>query len=224
MPRKPTQSAGHAETEETRRAILRAAHQLFMEQGYRAVTTRMVAESSGIRQPAIYYHFADKETLYLEVLREQSATTRAALERIAARSDDSIPERLRAAAQYLRRIQQVNMGVFLHELQHDLSPAGRTVTQELFRNCIMAPLMSIFEEGIHSGFLRAPESGGIPPRVAAFLFLNIVSHLAGDSSAPQNHPRSDSLLSWGTDNDPVDALIHALIYGLVAEQPGQETP
>ena len=71
-----------ADTEETRRAILRAAHNLFMELGYRAVTTRMVADASGVKQPLLYYHFADKEALYLEVQREQSMAYKAALERI----------------------------------------------------------------------------------------------------------------------------------------------
>src|SRR5450631_1571478 len=91
-----------ADTEETRRAILRAAHTLFMERGYRGVTTRMVAEACGVKQPLLYYHFADKETLYLAVHQEQTASSRAALERIAARHHESIPERLCAVIRYLR--------------------------------------------------------------------------------------------------------------------------
>jgi AcrR family transcriptional regulator len=43
---------------ETRCLILQAAHRPFMEQGYRAVSTRQIAAACGITQPALYRHFA----------------------------------------------------------------------------------------------------------------------------------------------------------------------
>src|SRR5690349_3359337 len=56
-------AANEAEREETAKLILQAARQLFMAHGYRAVSTRQVAEAVGLTQPALYHHFATKEEL-----------------------------------------------------------------------------------------------------------------------------------------------------------------
>jgi AcrR family transcriptional regulator len=201
-------------TEETRRAILRAAHTLFMELGYRRVTTRMVAEACGVKQPLLYYHFADKETLYLAVHQEQIASSRAALERIAARHHESIPERLHAVVCYLRRSSPHNMGMFFHELKYEMSPSMRASLRELFTTGIVAPILSIFEEGIQSGFLRSPDVGGISPHFSTYLLLSAVSSLPGSSELEgiQNFNALER-----KEHDPVDEIVHALLYGMAAQ-------
>lgn len=64
--------------EETRRAILAAAGQLFAEQGYDAVTMREIAKAAGCSHTTIYIYFKDKEALLhhlsmgpLQALRER---------------------------------------------------------------------------------------------------------------------------------------------------------
>ena len=206
------------DTEETRRAILRAAHDLFMELGYRAVTTRMVADASGVKQPLLYYHFADKEALYLEVQREQSMTYKAALERIAARSNASVPERLQHVVLYLRRSRQQNMGMLMHELKYDLSPTARVTMRELFLTCIVAPIMSIFEDGLHTGFLRSPAAGGVPARVATYLLLSAVSGLSEKPDVPDEAGMGTPIFQK-EGSDPAQVLVHVLMYGMAAGQP-----
>jgi AcrR family transcriptional regulator len=202
MPRQP------ADAEETRRAILAAARQLFMEHGFRAVTTRMVAEASGVKQPLIYYHFADKEALYVEVQRDYAATCRAALERIAARHGEAVPERLRHVVSYLRQTRQMNFTLHIHEMQHDMQPATRAELSELFRSSILAPILSIFEDGVRSGFLAGPEVSGVSSRLATYLLLSAVTNFpASSDDAPS---RSDLAL------EAPEAVVNALIYGMVA--------
>jgi AcrR family transcriptional regulator len=58
--------AGHAET---RRQLLEAAGGVFAEAGFRDATVREICRRAGANVSAINYHFGDKETLYLEVLR-----------------------------------------------------------------------------------------------------------------------------------------------------------
>lgn len=213
MPREP--STPRTDTEETRRAILRAAERLFMEQGYRAVTTRQVAEASGVKQPALYYHFPDKETLFLEVLREHTLATRAAIERIAARHTESLPERLRQVIRYLRHSQQPNMAIYQQELRHEISPQGRVQASEMFRTCIVAPITAIFEEGVQSGVLRPPAASDWQPRMATFLLLSATANLAtqgGHSTEP----------IWTSDGDPAATIAQMLIYGLVARPSGSQ--
>lgn len=53
------------ERDDLRRAILDAARDLFVSQGYEAVTMRKIADAIDYTPTAIYYHFKDKE----EILR-----------------------------------------------------------------------------------------------------------------------------------------------------------
>jgi AcrR family transcriptional regulator len=213
MPKERAPGPPKAATEETRQSILRAAHSLFMELGYRAVTTRMVAEACGVKQPLLYYHFADKETLYLDVHREQMATSRAALERISARHHEPVPARLHAVICYLRRSSQQNMGVFFHELKHEMSPSMRSTLKDLFLVGIVTPIMSIFEDGVRSGFLRSSTDGGVSPRLATYLLLSAVSSFSGSSDLENDR---SNLSTKEAAYSSVDEVVQAIIYGMVA--------
>lgn len=53
---------------ETRERIIRAARQVFSELGYDAATFQAIAERADLTRPAINHYFANKRTLYQEVL------------------------------------------------------------------------------------------------------------------------------------------------------------
>jgi AcrR family transcriptional regulator len=55
---------------DTRGAIIRAAYDLFLKQGYHGTSMRAIASRAGFTVAAAYNHFANKERLYEEVLRE----------------------------------------------------------------------------------------------------------------------------------------------------------
>jgi AcrR family transcriptional regulator len=61
--RTPSSSTASARDE-----ILDAAAALFAEFGYAGTSTRSIAERVGIRQASLYYHFAGKDELLLELL------------------------------------------------------------------------------------------------------------------------------------------------------------
>jgi AcrR family transcriptional regulator len=221
MPNERPRPGPRADTEETRRAILRAAQSLFMKLGYRAVTTRMVAEACGVKQPLLYYHFSDKQTLYLEVHREQAAASRTALERIAARQGESVPVRLSHVVRYLRQSYQQNMSLFFHELRYEIHPSVREAMRDLFHLSIIAPIMSIFEDGIRTGFLRASGEGGVPPRLAAYLLLSTLSNLSMSAEAEGELGHDGALLAE-KEHDVAEFVVQSLIYGMVA-RPKDET-
>lgn len=54
--------------ERTHQAILDAAHQLFVEQGYAATSMRQIAEKAGLALGGIYNHFPTKESIFSEVI------------------------------------------------------------------------------------------------------------------------------------------------------------
>jgi len=64
----PTEFA-EASADETRHHLLDAAGAVFAEVGFRDATVREICRRAGANIAAINYHFGDKETLYLEVLR-----------------------------------------------------------------------------------------------------------------------------------------------------------
>lgn len=57
--------------EKTRQAILGAAYQLFVEQGYRATSMRQIAGRANISLSGIYNHFESKEQIFETVITER---------------------------------------------------------------------------------------------------------------------------------------------------------
>jgi AcrR family transcriptional regulator len=59
-----------ARSERSRRQILDAALKLFSTQGYRATSTRDIADAAGISTGALYHQFPDKELIFQSLLEE----------------------------------------------------------------------------------------------------------------------------------------------------------
>ena len=57
--------------ERTHQAILEAAYQLFLEQGYAATSMRQIAEKAHLALGGIYNHFAGKEAIFSELIFER---------------------------------------------------------------------------------------------------------------------------------------------------------
>jgi AcrR family transcriptional regulator len=55
---------------DVRGEILEAALRLFARQGYAATTVRQIADAIGVTSPALYAHFASKQEIYAELMRQ----------------------------------------------------------------------------------------------------------------------------------------------------------
>jgi AcrR family transcriptional regulator len=58
-----------AEDSETRAALLDAAQQLMLDEGYAAVTSRRVAAGAGLKPQLVHYYFRTMDDLFLALLR-----------------------------------------------------------------------------------------------------------------------------------------------------------
>jgi AcrR family transcriptional regulator len=67
------------ETPAVRERILEQAALLFVEHGYHGLSMREIAEAVGVSKAGLYYHFADKEQLFVAVLNRCMDTLEAAL-------------------------------------------------------------------------------------------------------------------------------------------------
>ncbi|WP_426571485.1 TetR/AcrR family transcriptional regulator [Aquihabitans sp. McL0605] len=61
-----------AESSLTRAALLDAAEQLMLEEGYAAVTSRRVASRAELKPQLVHYYFRTMDDLYLEVFRRRA--------------------------------------------------------------------------------------------------------------------------------------------------------
>lgn len=96
-----------AASSKTRSALLDAAQQLMLEEGYASVTTRRVAQVAGLKPQLVYYYFRSMDELFLSLFRRGAEHN---LQRL--RQTLSAPQPLRA----------------LWEFSTD--PAGATLTTE----------------------------------------------------------------------------------------------
>ncbi len=54
--------------ERTKKAVIEAAYELFLKQGYAATSMRQIAERAGIALGGIYNHFSGKEAIFSELI------------------------------------------------------------------------------------------------------------------------------------------------------------
>ena len=182
MPRSQGRPIMHED--ETRSTILRIAQQLFMEHGYRAVSTRQIADGCGLTQPALYHHFADKQDLYVAVMKESLSETQAALERILRRSE-SVQERMKRMERYLLSNTERDHTMMMHDIQQELSVTSRAVLNEAFQVGIITPIRSLIEEGIRQGILLDAQKSGVNATTATYLFISMLSQFLQHSGVIQ---------------------------------------
>jgi AcrR family transcriptional regulator len=72
MDRQRGTSGAASRSERKRQAIIQAATEVFLRHGYLGATTDEVAARASVSKQTLYKHFADKEHLYAEVIRDAS--------------------------------------------------------------------------------------------------------------------------------------------------------
>ena len=196
---------------ETRRTIIKTAHNLFMESGYRAVSTRQIADACGLTQPALYHHFKNKETLYIEVILNEIHKTKTGLERIIKRHKD-LKERLVEVAYFILINKPEDMSQMFRDIQQELSEDARKLISDSWFNGFIIPISEIFAKGLQAGELRSPGDFGTDPVNSAFLLLNLLSHspFEARNAAPQDQKK--------VYEKHVNMIVNVLLYGLSPNQ------
>lgn len=203
------QHATREEAEETKRTILRTAQQLFMEYGYRAVSTRQLADACGLTQPALYHYFSDKQDLYVAMVQEEVAKLKAALERIAGRGE-GVEERLRRIGHFLLSTTQHDLALMLHDIRHELTLERQAVLDEAFQAGVISPIAAVFREGLQQGLLRDVQHDGMDPYTATYMFMNMISRY---TRRPATSDRTQAVHS-ASDAERANAIVQVLLYGL----------
>jgi AcrR family transcriptional regulator len=189
--------------------ILRTAEGLFMEHGYAAVSMNQIVEeickTRKLSKPAIYYHFADKEALFIAVL-DHFIERRARAIAAAGAIDGDFASRVSALAAAMATGREYFMVV--RSAMGELGPEFRTRFRHAMHAELDEPVVRVFQYAADRGELRR----GITPAIAASTLIGIVAHLSF----------RESLDGAGRDIPALAADI--LLNGITAREPdGQET-
>jgi AcrR family transcriptional regulator len=164
------------EQSETRQVILRVAEELFMRHGYVGVSMRLLVEQIArqrrLTKPAIYYHFSDKEALYVAVLLDVAARNGHQL-RAAATAHGSLRSQLVALAEVLGRLEPESLTRMRLDIAEHVGAAARAELHQAFQRDISGPIYAVFEHTARAGELRP----GLSAALATAAFLGLVSSL-----------------------------------------------
>jgi AcrR family transcriptional regulator len=135
--------------------ILETANSLFIEKGYYGLSMREISDALGVSKAALYYHFKDKEQLFLAILTAYLDDTEAALDKIMAGSTSS-REQVRRFVEYVLTQpaqQRATIRLGSQEINH-LGQASRKAFDKIYRDKFVGKVQSILEKGMERGEFR----------------------------------------------------------------------
>jgi AcrR family transcriptional regulator len=169
--------------------ILAAARQLFTRNGFTAVSMQQIADAASVNKATLYHHFADKEALFVEVLRQEFAGVYGHL------NDDldasgSLRSQMLQVAMRIFAAPQTDIGRLMSDLREHVSPERRT---ELMTRA--APpwesLTAIFARARASGEIREVDPG----LLGRLFFVMIASQLSWSKFGGYGHPDEPTALT-----------------------------
>lgn len=114
-----------------RERVVRQARELFLAQGYAAVSMQQIADAVGVNKATLYHHFRDKQALFIAVMVEQGKQMNAAIAAALA-AGETLPDKLQAVAQTVLDMQHSDFGRLSSDLHLHVSEEGRA---EVFTQC-----------------------------------------------------------------------------------------
>ena len=139
-----------------RQQILLVSAKLFVERGYRGISMREIAEVLGVSKASLYYHFKDKEDLFLAILID-SIEQLGELVRSVEEMQGTAREKLRLFFYKIAKDKTQRRGV-MRLAEHDaihLSKESQKLMRDMYYRNFPARLEHILREGQESGELKA---------------------------------------------------------------------
>jgi AcrR family transcriptional regulator len=188
------------DTGDSREAILLAAERLFMDQGFRGISMRQIAEAVGVTKAALYYHFQDKEELFVAIV-ERYLVAMSTLIDTAAAGSGSCRAQISAIVQRILT-QPVEERAILRLTSQELSnvsPANRARFMQMYHERFINRITALLEAGMASGELRVVE-----PSLATWTLLGMMY--------PYFHPSPPPGRS--TSSEQINAMLSIFFDGL----------
>ena len=212
MPASARLAAPGSRSWERSRSLLRAARQVFSEQGYQRATTAQIAEVAGVSEATVFTYFPSKRDLCIQVIKDWYDEISSELER-------DVP-RLHGVHAKLAHVIRAHLVTLLADgsgLCALVLSEGRAAEPELARviaECkrrYTAPLMDALSQAQAEGQIRQD----LPLRLLRDLVYGSMEHVLWDAITTLKRPRIDTTaeqltqLIWSA-LMPRDASLEAL--------------
>ena len=168
-----------------REQILVTAKGLFIQQGYHGLAMRQISEAVGVSKAALYYHFKDKEELFLAILSGYLNEIEAAIDEIVAKPVSS-SEHIRLFAEYILKQPADQRAVTRLGSQEmsQLSAASRKNFGKIYHDKFIGKLIAIFKAGIESGEFQAFDAEVSTWALLGMMYPYFYPAHTGDSPLP----------------------------------------
>jgi AcrR family transcriptional regulator len=165
-----TSEASSHGAHDSRERIMVEATRLFVERGYHGISMREIAEAVGFSKPALYHHFADKESLFEAILSANVANLSVMISSAVAASSSASDALERIVRGILERPleERAVMRLGTNEMIH-LSEAGRARFNLRYYAEFINPLRTVIVKGIEEGEFRSVE-----PEMATWALLGML--------------------------------------------------
>jgi AcrR family transcriptional regulator len=150
--------------------ILAAALNLFIAHGYHGLSMRQIAEAVGVSKAALYYHFQDKEQLFLVVLDAQLDHFERLIG-LAMTEEHNARQRIRRLVSEILS-QPVEMRAAIRLASQEmaqLSEPARAIFNRSYHSRFIDKIQAMLKAGIDQGELRP-----IDPGVATWALMGIL--------------------------------------------------
>ncbi|MFN8661370.1 MAG: TetR/AcrR family transcriptional regulator [Thermomicrobiales bacterium] len=136
-----------------RERVIRQARQLFLEQGYAAVSMQQIADAVGVNKATLYHYFRDKQALFIAVMVEQGNQVNGAVA-VALAAGTTLQEKLQSVAQTILDMQHSDFGRLSSDMHLHVSEEGRA---EVYAQCGVpwAQIADVLRDALERGELRA---------------------------------------------------------------------
>ena len=150
--------------------MLSTATGLFIQHGYHGLAMRQIAEALHVSKPALYYHFKDKEELFLAILTMYLDEMEKAIDRIMTEPVTG-QEKVRDFMEYVLA-QPPDQRAIIHLASQEvrqLSDPVRKSFGQIYQEKFIGKIEGILKEGMQGGEFKLME-----PAVATWTLLGIM--------------------------------------------------
>jgi len=168
--------------------ILEEATRLFVSHGYHGISMREIAEAVGVSKAGLYYHFKDKEDLFLAILAanldaiqrivqesRQERTTRKRIERMVRGLFAQTPE------------QRAIIRLATQEIAH-VGQAARATFGSIYQEKFIGQIEAMLSDGIARGELRELDA-----RLGTWLLLGMLYPFFNPAHEREDGPRETAI-------------------------------
>lgn len=175
------------EAELTRQEILKAAREVFSQDGYSGTSLEDVARMAGVTRGAIYWHFGDKYKLFITLLMESFTNYDSRIREIISQKDsplNKIRTLMRETLLYLVKDENYRRGLELYIFKAEFTQQRAKQWEKLKKK--QPELISAYDSGlqflgavehlVNKGIEQGEILADVDPKISA---LAIVSYLSG---------------------------------------------